>query len=260
MNNSEMRKVAAGASLFALVSVTLMLHRCATRPVMATDAAGVPGGGSDALGYYELFTGGFFSNGNSEGANASENGTSEPEGEYDRIVVINPVPAEDGSFPVDLTMETALLLKEMADSDPDHDIKFCYTRSPGGDEADDVRDCLVKDSGADLFIELEISGQGDGEDGVLTCYNDRFYLRSLSNASFADIMERNCAVCAGETALGLAACEDEDDMLMCSQIPSAGIRICASGEGGTRLLDEEYRQRLAQGIYSGIIEAFEVIR
>ena len=41
MTNKEMKKVAIKASVFAIVSISLMLYRSATKHIMITDAAGV---------------------------------------------------------------------------------------------------------------------------------------------------------------------------------------------------------------------------
>jgi hypothetical protein len=95
-----------------------------------------------------------------------------------------------------------------------------------------------------------------------TYSNDRFFLNRLSNAEFADIMERNCLALTQDDCLGIAACGDDEEVLYRSQIPSACISIrrlpVAEDQAQTQAFD--YSRDLAQGIYNGILEAFGVMK
>ena len=283
MTNKEMKKVAIKASVFAIVSISLMLYRSATKHIMITDAAGVqlergssenaytllvdknvPQGKSDVLIiplpksvssdnivledsyidhqlriYIDSREEGFYKDNaivtdldiiedavcvaqNDTGsvcldfdldnlyANEStltESSTIEvkflrPAEKYDRIVAVD----TDAAL-----SETALLLKNIASRDQNNDIKFYYTSQAGEDVSIEQRKALVKDCQADLLVGL--SADDSGNDEGLTCYyNDRFFLRRLNNAQFADMVERNCAVASGAQAFGVMPAE-EDELL-----------------------------------------------
>ena len=54
MNNSEMKRVSVGATIFAAVSIALMLQRAATKHIMITDAAGTPRDRGEITNSYTL--------------------------------------------------------------------------------------------------------------------------------------------------------------------------------------------------------------
>ncbi len=154
----------------------------------------------------------------------------------------------------DIALETALLLKSMSEAEPENNVKFYLTRLNNNALDPDEKLRLIKDCGADFLIELD--GSEAQDNAVRTYYNERFFLRELTNASFADIIERNCAVNAGAGALGVEAGFDRYEILAGARIPSATVSIGAtSGHQG----DNAYERGLARGIYCGIMEAFQEI-
>ena len=349
MTNADMKKVAVKASVFAVISITLMLYRSATKHIMITDAAGtpvdrgnghnsytllvddnVPSGKEGSLiiplpksvssdnilledrytdhelhihvdgreeGFYldnpvitdlKLLESAVCVNENDTGSvclefklddlyvNESaltENSTIEvrffkPKEKYDRIVVVDPFPEgispadETGGFDKkDITLETALLLKNIADKDSGHSIKLYFTRL-SDDEADvQKRKALINDSQADLFVELSVEDVADSAyNGMSSYYNDRYFLRRLSNASFADIVLRSCTAKGAGAALGVFP-EKEEELLEDCHIPGARISLgnVSGDQDKDRLNDEAYRSKMAEGIYEGILGAIEVM-
>ena len=331
MTNKEMKKVAIKASVFAIVSISLMLYRSATKHIMITDAAGVqlergssenaytllvdknvPQGKSDVLIiplpksvssdnivledsymdhqlriYIDSREEGFYKDNaivtdldiiedavcvaqNDTGsvcldfdldnlyANEStltESSTIEvkflrPAEKYDRIVAVD----TDAAL-----SETALLLKNIASRDQNNDIKFYYTSQAGEDVSIEQRKALVKDCQADLLVGL--SADDSGNDEGLTCYyNDRFFLRRLNNAQFADMVERNCAVASGTQAFGVMPAE-EDELLSASSIPSARLKIsiAAGDDENENPVVKTDMNKVAEGVYNAVLEAFEVM-
>ncbi len=331
MTNKEMKKVAIKASVFAIVSISLMLYRSATKHIMITDAAGVqlergssenaytllvdknvPQGKSDVLIiplpksvssdnivledrymdhqlriYIDSREEGFYKDNaivtdldiienavcvaqNDTGsvcldfdldnlyANEStltESSTIEvkflrPAEKYDRIVAVD----TDENL-----LETALLLKNIASRDQNNDIKFYYTSQTEEDVSIEQRKALVKDCQADLLIGL--SADDSGNDEGLTCYyNDRFFLRRLNNAQFADMVERNCAVASGAQAFGVMPAS-EDELLSASNIPSARLKItiAAGDDENENPVVKTDMNKVAEGVYNAVLEAFEVM-
>ena len=341
MNNEDIKKVAIKASVFALISMTLMLHRSATKHVMITDAAEVSSGGESTSSEYELQVSANMPAGKDncliipvpKGVNAddivledrytshelriyvdgsednyykdnpvitdvdiiesascteqtgvdkayltfeldglyanesslTESGTIEvrffkPSDKYNRIVVVDP---EYGVTGKDITYETALLLKDMAEKDSGAGIKFYYTRGENELVDHDMALKLVKETGADLFVQLEIApSDGTMGNGMTAYYNDSFFIRRLTNAGFADIILRNCVTKTGVEALGILPMEEGDVMLKESKIPSVRmITGYVNGAGDIdRLSDKNFEKHVAEGIYSGVLEAFEVMK
>ncbi|MBP5298499.1 MAG: hypothetical protein J6Z09_05065, partial [Lachnospiraceae bacterium] len=144
----------------------------------------------------------------------------------------------------DTCLETALLLKNIASRDQNNDIKFYFTSQAGEAVNTERRKALVKDCEADLLVGLSASGEGN--DGLTCYYNDRFFLRRLSNARFADMVERNSAAVTGGAALGVVPAK-EDELLETSVIPSARLEIGHTDD------------KVAEGIYNAVLEAFEVM-
>ncbi|WP_034444084.1 N-acetylmuramoyl-L-alanine amidase [Butyrivibrio sp. AE2032] len=327
MTNEQMKKVAIGASVFALVSITLMLHRSATKHILITDAAGapldrgltdnsytllidknVPQGKENTLiiplpgsvssdnilledGYldHELRIyidsreEGFYKDNpivtdldilekavcvslNDSGSvcldfqtdqlyvnesSLTESSTievkfSRPAEKYDHIVVVDP---EDGNAPLD----TALFLKGVADADQENGIKIYFTRLTQEPVDREKRLSLIKDSQADLLVELSAEDtDSQGKRGLTAYYNDKYFVRRMDNARFGDIMLRNCALKSGTDGLGVLPERPENEVLGTSKIPSTRINL--EGDFG-----EKDIERLAQGVYSGILETFEVM-
>ena len=91
-------------------------------------------------------------------------------------------------------------------------------------------------------------------------YNDRYFLRRLSNASFADIVLRSCTAKGAGAALGVFP-EKEEELLEDCHIPGARISLgnVSGDQDKDRLNDEAYRSKMAEGIYEGILGAIEVM-
>ena len=345
-----MKKVAVKASVFAVVSIALMLHRSATKHIMITDAAGahvdrgssdsaytlliddnVPKGKEDALiiplpgsvssdnliledrytdhelliyidsreeGFYmdnpvvtnlSLLEDAVCINENDTGSvcldfklddlyvNESaltENSTIEvrffkPDEKFEHVVVVDPsgggadtVALGNGYSGKDVTLDTALLLKGVAEKDTEHDVKLYFTRLSDSDVDMEKRKALIEDSGADLFVELSVDGvQDPAYNGMASYYNDKFFLRRLSNASFADVLLRECAVDASADALGVFPDEEEGILGTCP-VPAARISLgnMYGEQDKEKLSKDSFKAKAAEGIYNGILEAFEVMK
>lgn len=350
MNNQEMKKTAIKASVFALVSISLMLHRSATKHIMITDAAGieidrgssesaytllvdknVPKGKEDVLiiplsksvssdnivleddyvnhelrifvdsreeGFYKdnaivtdlhILDSAMCIAQNDTGSvclefglddlyvnesSLTESSTIEvrfckPHDKYEHVVVVDAACGGDdagasngGLLEKDITVETALLLKDTVAKAGADDTKFYFTRQKDESVPLEKRAALIKDSEADLFVELSVDASEDeSQNGIACYYNDRYFIRGLSNAEFADILERNCASKAGNSTIGVLPSEN-DELIAGATIPSArlSLGLVTGDQDSVRLTDEAYKTRAAEGIYSAISEALEVMR
>lgn len=205
----------------------------------------------------------------------TENGNIEvrffrPYDEYDKIVVVDSAMSgnDDGCVSGDLkekdvAISLAQEIKSISEKSEDRSIKFYYTCL--SDSAVDIekRQALIKETKADLLVCLGSQlSEGSNLSGIRTTYNDCFFLRKLNNAQFADIMEKNCVAKSGMDAIGIDPCDESDVMLMDSVIPSCRVLagVLDSEKDSRFLKDKNYRNRIAQGIYQGIVEAFGALR
>ena len=252
MNNNELRRVAAGTMVFTALSLSLMTGRIATKNILLTDvvaATGKPWVRADAA------------------AALLEDNIQE--GENGRIVALDMssvsgslTDTEAGFGAEDVTLKTALLLKDISEQDKENDISFVFTGLDANNSDNEKSRWFAGRDGADILVMLDIDDESGEEEGMRTYYNDRFFLNRLSNAEFADIMERNCLALTQDDCRGIAACGDDEEVLYRSQIPSACISIkkLPDKENQAQTQAFDYSRDLAQGIYNGILEAFEVMK
>lgn len=335
MDNRRMSKMVLGAAVFTALTVTIMLHRAATKHIMITDAAGIESGSGRAGESFSLtldknvpkgkegvltiplskdvssddilledryidhelriyinsreenfytdhavvtdLTGieraeciredeggkvcldfkldGLYSN----ESLLTDQGTIEvtffdPRDKYSRIVVVDPVGGDAEEIPLSVAKE----LKALSEKDVGVRTKLYFTRLDNEEVTEDKRAKFISETDADLFIRLDMGKADDPEkSGVLTEFNDNFYLRSLSNAEFADILEKNCVSLMGCNAAGCMPSEDQ--VLGKARIPAAKVDLgFATSERDVALLSQNANARkAAEGIYRGILEAFK---
>ncbi len=192
----------------------------------------------------------------------------EPKDKFEHVVVVDPSGGGNdtgvlgnGFSEKDVTLDTALLLKGIADKDSEHDIKLYFTRLSDSDVDIEKRKALIEDSGADLYVELSADGVQDGAyNGMASYYNDKFFLRRLSNATFADVMLRGCAEKIPGEVLGVFS-EKEGGILDTCPVPATRISLgnIYGQRDKDRLSEQSYKTKAAEGIYNGILEALEVM-
>ena len=193
-----------------------------------------------------------------------------PSDRYDHIVVVdsraggndNGV-ATSSLSEKDVTLKTALLLKSIADNDSENGIKFYFTRLSDLSVDQEERIGLISESGADLVVEISVEAAKSSKiSGLSAYYNDIFFKRTLTNADLADKLLRNCALKTGAQGLGIYPMGDMDFLLKESVVPSARLVIgyLPGDSDMDRLSSEAYMKKVAEGIYAGILEAYEVMR
>ncbi|SFB87137.1 N-acetylmuramoyl-L-alanine amidase [Butyrivibrio sp. YAB3001] len=192
-----------------------------------------------------------------------------PYEEYDKIVVVDP--DYEGSFSDeafsatasnDLSLDVALELKKVAEKDEENKIKIYFTRLDKSDAGIERKQQLIEETRPDLVVGLGMETvDGPDNSGVTTRYNESFFLRRLSNADFASILEKECVASTMTNAGGVIAADESDSLLMESIVPSARVitGYPAGSENKKAIYSEEYQNKLASGIYQGIKDAFEVM-
>lgn len=177
-----------------------------------------------------------------------------PYEEYDQIVVIDPANS-------DIPLDIALLIKNTAEKSDDHKTKFYYTSLNDTEVSIDKKKALIEDSGADLVALIDANGASETSDGVSAYYNGEFFLRGFNNAEFAGMMATSCAGRASTQIVGVYEAENDDILDFC-QVPATKVIVGSLGGNldQNRLYDKAYKNKLAEGLYQGIMQSFEELK
>ena len=186
-----------------------------------------------------------------------------PRSVYDRIVVIDPsCGGEDTGYKhnsvteKDLTLQIVMKLKEKLD---DSEIKAYYTRLDDTDPAEEDRIALANDLKADMYIAISADMQEDESVyGASTIYNDEYFIPGFGSVELADLLEKELVSAIKTKALGIQKASSENK-LHYARIPAAEVRVgCLSNKKEAALLDQEdYIEKIADGIYNAIVSAYE---
>lgn len=171
---------------------------------------------------------------------------TKPSEMYDDIVVVDPCASE--VYGVGDATDIARELKEISAKDEENNLKIYFTDLSGDAVTQERAAELVNETQADLFIALNAMKKEDMSGAnIAAYYNSQFFLRSLNNAEFADMLERSTAEKLGAVALGIYEAKEGDMLLNTATIPAARIYI-----------EYEYvedEKRAAEGIYEAILKA-----
>jgi len=183
---------------------------------------------------------------------------------YDRIIVIDPacggtdLGVTEGSLrEKDINLNIAKALKKMMDS---QDVKVYYTRIDDINPREEDRINLANTIRADMYIRIATGYEEDKNIyGVSSIYNDEFFIPGFGNVELADALEYEVVSTIKGKALGLVEYDKESYVLKNSIVPSAIIKIgCLSNPQEAILLGrEDYIEKIATGIYNGILKAYE---
>lgn len=176
-----------------------------------------------------------------------------PDTLYDRIVILDTV---DTGRSGNVSEVTALVRAKLEAEN----IKVYDVSTPAGYEADKKTE-IVNELKGDMYVALELGEEESAEhSGMEAFYNDEFFIPFVSNVTLADMVLRESAAHTDGRANGLFIKEDTDAVLAGSQIPSTKLRLGyrENRNDMERLRSEEYRERLAEGIKTGIMKCYAV--
>ncbi len=193
-----------------------------------------------------------------------------PYDEYDKIVVVDPKAGGidegvtfDGLTEKQVTLDIATALKNISEKDENNDVKFYYTRLSDVKIDDAGRQALIAETGADIVVGLSAMVSENAELSGIGCYyNQDYFLRKLTNAQFAGILETYCVNQTGAAGIFIEPADESDTLLMSSQLPAARVvvGVLNNDKDKQRLQDDAYKNKIAAGIYQGIVSAFEEMK
>lgn len=190
---------------------------------------------------------------------------AEPGELYERIVVLDTgneegIQSESVRSLVDgITLDIVERVMEKLKAD---NIKVYSTRA-GEDIPDiDKRIKLVNNSDADMAVGIFVNSDAENSEncGTETVYNQDYFIPVMGSIELADFLEREVVISTSGIAKGLKAVPAEDiSMVREAKVPAAQILIgyITNEKEAALLLKEDYREKIAEGIYKAIIKAFE---
>lgn len=179
-----------------------------------------------------------------------------PAERYERIVILDAQPLPDMSGE---ESDALYQIAEKAGALLENEGIRVYTASGQGKAlAEDEKLRLVEETGADFYLGLTFDRTKDREEfGSYVCYNSLYFRPTMTNGTFADIMERELVTAISGKANGLV--EKEDGILGELSIPA--LIVCpgylSHETEGYLLLQDAYQDKIAAGICQGVLKGME---
>lgn len=192
----------------------------------------------------------------------------DPHDIYDKIIVVDaghggrmPGAVKKGVYEKTINLEIVKQLKEIFDEVDDESIKVYYTRLTDTNPSLKERADLANYTDADLFISIHnnasSSGMFNNDNGTLILYSPDDSEEQLSKR-LAEICMDNITETAGSKSKGIV---DGNDIYVVrySEVPVVLIEVgfMTNTKELDNLTNPEYQKKVAQGIYNGIMQAFE---
>lgn len=183
---------------------------------------------------------------------------------YDRIVVIDPLcggadrgDQADGLTEKELTLDIAKRLKTMFD---ESEVKAYYTRIDDVNPSVEDRVALANETKADMYIMI---GAESNEDpsvyGITAAYNDEYFIPGFGSIELSDLLVKNVTTDVRGKALGLRKAAETEYALRHATVPAAkiGVGMISNPQEVILLKRDDYRDKIASGIYHAVMEAYE---
>ena len=187
--------------------------------------------------------------------------------QYDFVVVLNPAHGgmDEGyknAFGVEKEI-TLAICNRVVEANTNPDIGIFLTRSSDVEMSDEMRLDFVNRLQPDLFIDVHLNKSSTVSSyGTSVSYKTSYYNRKLSNAEFADIMEKSVVSAIEGFAVGIMDVTEENvPILNQFSIPAVSIACgdMSNEKEGELLTREKYQKNIASGMLDGILQAKEAL-
>ena len=179
---------------------------------------------------------------------------------YDKIIVVDaghggehPGTNRNDILEKDITLDMVLYLKELLD---ESDIKVYYTRVDDENPSFDERVQLANQVGADYFVSVHINA--DEKSRASNGTEALYHTKDVRSEKFSKICVDELSDVLGSRNRGIS---DGDSIYIIrnSKVPVVLLEVgFISNNAEFRLLStESYKKKTAEGIYNGILKAYE---
>lgn len=183
---------------------------------------------------------------------------------YEKIVVIDPLGggANKGATANEITEKDISLLvaKKVKERLDESGIKAYYTRMDDVNPSEEARVYLANNTKADMYVRIGVSRNSDESVYGISCeYNDEYFIPGFGSIELSDIMEKEIVTATKGKALGLIKSGKDNIAMADATVPVTSVSIgCISNKQEAILLGrEDYIEKIAEGIYNGIVKACE---
>lgn len=185
---------------------------------------------------------------------------------YEKVVVIDA--GHGGKMPgavkknireKDINLEIVLKIKALLDELDEKKVKVFYTRLEDVNPSLTDRVNLANSLEADIFISIHnnasASGKFNNENGTMVLYSPD---ETNESKRLAELCLENVNESTGSKRLGLVKA-DHIYIVANSEVPVALIEVgyMTNTKELNKLCDSKYQQKVAEGVYSAIMQAFE---
>ena len=184
---------------------------------------------------------------------------------YDKIVVIDAgCGGEDiGIVSGTLVEKTVTLdiVKRVQALFEGSDIKIYYTRMEDVSLSEKERAAFANAVDADMLISIRLNeSETETVFGTETFYNGSYFIPDFGNIELADLVEYHVVTAIKGKANGLYEAWEGDILLREAKVPAVVIRVgySTNAEEVLALEDASYRDRVAWGIRTAILAAYEI--
>ena len=188
--------------------------------------------------------------------------------QYDFVVVLNPAHGgmDEGyknAFGVEKEI-TLAICNRVVEANTNPDIGIFLTRSSDVEMSDEMRLDFVNRLQPDLFIDVHLNKSSTVSSyGTSVSYKTSYYNRKLSNAEFADIMEKSVVSAIEGFAVGIMDVTEEENVPILNPLSIPAVSIAcgdmADEKEGELLTRENYQKNIASGMLDGILQAKEAL-
>jgi len=183
-----------------------------------------------------------------------------PSEKYDRIVILD----EQGNETLDESRKQLLhdITEEIQYTLEENDIRVYHLEDPKVSDDTGEKKKLISQLEADLYVEIGLADDQTNVDkfGTITGCDVTYYRPYLSNATFADVMQKEIVTAVQGRANGIIQ-EENNTLLQELEIPAITVY---PGHVSNPLEYEymkqlSYQERIATGFTNGIIKVFEMM-
>jgi len=190
---------------------------------------------------------------------------SKPRENYDKIVIIDAAYGGDEIgintselLEKDLTLSVAKRVKNLLENSS---IRVYLTRMEDETVTKEERIKFVSEIEPDMFVSIRADDiNGIIVKGISSYYNGQYFIPFFGNIQLADYLEYYTLKETGAEIGGILPIE-EDSVLTGVEVPSAIINVghLLNPSETEKLMQDEYVEKIAVGIYNGIIESYSVM-
>lgn len=186
---------------------------------------------------------------------------------YEKVLVIDaghgggqPGAVKQGVYEKELNLAILLELKALLDEHTDW--KVYYTRTDDSDISLDARVQLANKSDANVFVSIHNNSTNDGKmssyNGTEVMYDEKKPEEPLGTKHLSQILVEETTAVTGSKNRGVTN-GNSIYIIRTSQVPVGLVEVgfMTNREELASLETPEYQKKAAQGIYNGILRAFE---